>query len=79
MVTDKRSVLNAASDDDGEANTYDYKDSFIDDVDGDDSDDDDESQSPLDEDSDFDPEEDLKSLKKEAKGFMRNKKMQKRK
>ena len=74
-------MLYKDSDDDGEANTYDYKDSFIDD--------DTQGKSvgnstydPADEDSDYDPEaeadEDVQRLKKEAKGFMKNTKLQKK-
>ncbi len=66
-------MLEGASDDDGEANTYDRNDSFLDD--GTLSD---ESSTfdPADEESDYTPEdEDIGRLKKEAKGFLKNKKM----
>lgn len=65
-------------DDDGLPNTYDYQDSFIDDVQS--SEESDESDpNPVDSDSDFDPEnsEDIRKLVKDAKGFIKNKKMQK--
>ncbi|XP_071079075.1 aprataxin and PNK-like factor isoform X1 [Haliotis cracherodii] len=71
----KTSVLAKDDDDNGEPNTYDYNDSFIDDI----------GQSyasessygdPEEEDSDYDPEEeDVRSLMKEAKGFVKKKKM----
>jgi aprataxin and PNK-like factor len=64
-------LLNAASDDDGEANTYDYNDSFLDDGTQRTKHSDDASATP----SEEDDEEDLKSLKKEAKKFMKNKKL----
>ena len=78
---DKKSVLAGASDDDGEANTYDYDDSFLvketlTQGQGDSS----SQENPLDdEDSEWEPEADdtVQSLVKEAKGFIRNKKMQK--
>ena len=78
MLSDKRSVLRHASDDDGEPNTYDYQDSFLDDG----TLHDDNSSSgfdPSEGDSDYDPEaeEDLTALKREARGFLRNRKMQK--
>ncbi|XP_071512087.1 uncharacterized protein [Diadema antillarum] len=65
-----------SNDDDDEPNTYDYNDSFIDDED--------EMPSPRDnisDDSDWGPDQedsqDVQDLMKEAKGFMRNKKMHK--
>ena len=72
------SVLHNASDDDGEPNTYDRDDSFIDDKTQKESA---ETYDPANEDSDYEPDdsqEDVKELMKEAKGFMKNKKMQKK-
>eukprot|EP00918_Siedleckia_nematoides_P078709 GHVU01172306.1.p1 GENE.GHVU01172306.1~~GHVU01172306.1.p1 ORF type:complete len:204 (+),score=53.85 GHVU01172306.1:291-902(+) len=68
---DKISVLHEASDDDGEANTYDYNDSFLDDegkatV---------ESSLGQDSGSDYSEDEDVQRLVKEAKGFVKNKKL----
>lgn len=63
-------------DDDDLPNTYDYKDSFIDDIqESDESDESDPDPEPSD--SDFDPEnsEDIRRLVKDAKGFMKNKKV----
>lgn len=76
LSTGKKSVHAGASDDDGEPNTYDRTDSFLDDgtISGEDS----SPFDPADEDSDFEPEEeDIARLKKEARGFLRNKKMAK--
>ncbi len=70
----KKGVLEGASDDDGETNTYDRNDSFLDD--GTLSDEESETFDPADEESDYNPEdEDIGRLKKEARGFLKNKKM----
>ena len=72
----KKSVHQGASDDDGEANTYDRTDSFLDDGTIEDDDEDSTPFDPAEEDSDFEPEkEDIARLKREAKGFLKNKKM----
>ncbi len=69
---DKRSVLHQASDDDGEPNTYDYDDSFLDDEHAVGSESSSSYGDPEDEDSDYNPEEeDVRSLVKEAKSFVR--------
>ena len=75
--TDKKSMLHGASDDDGEANTYDYNDSFIDNINKSDSGEESsvENQSDSDWEPDLGSEEDVRGLVKEAKGFVRNKKM----
>lgn len=74
-----KSALDGASDDDGEANSYNYDDSFIDDSDV--------SSSSFDDadDSDYNPndrhgresDEDLTELVGDAQAFIGNKKMQK--
>ena len=65
-----------ASDDDGEPNTYDRTDSFLDDGTIEDEGEDSSPFDPADDDSDFEPEEeDIARLKREAKGFLKNKKM----
>ena len=74
--SDKRNALRGASDDDGEPNTYDYDDSFLT-KEGSEVDASTSSDNPTDEDSDWSPEEEnVRSLIKEAKGFIRNQKMQ---
>ncbi|KAK6182634.1 hypothetical protein SNE40_010274 [Patella caerulea] len=71
----KKSLLEGDEDDDGDVNTYDYNDSFLDNTM---ESSEEETFDPADEDSDYDPEsEDITGLVKEAKGFSRNKKMQK--
>ena len=76
-LTAKVSALAGDSDDDGEPNTYDYNDSFIDDADQ-------PSEESTEyggesEDSDWAPgdNEDVSELVDEAKDFMSNKKMHK--
>ena len=64
-------MLHKASDDDGEPNTYDYDDSFIEDT-RKRRDSEAEDSAELSESE----EEDVKRLVKEARGFMRNKKAQ---
>lgn len=75
ITTAKISALAGDSDDDGQPNTYDYNDSFIDD-------DNQTSEESMEyggesEDSDWAPgdNEDVSELVDEAKGFMSNKKM----
>ena len=83
--SDKKSVLHNASDDDGEANTYDYQDSFINDasqtvkdsVDSVDPAKEANGEEGGEEEEEEEAAEDVKALVKEAKGFMKNKKMQK--
>lgn len=77
LLTAKVSALTGDSDDDGEPNTYDYNDSFIDDADQ-------PSEESTEyggesEDSDWAPgdNEDVSELIDEAKDFMSNKKMHK--
>lgn len=70
------SLVAGDSDDDGQPNTYDYNDSFLDDSDDSDA----SSLSPSDsDDTDFNPgsDSDLGELVSEAKGFLRNRKMHK--
>ena len=63
--------MRGASDEDGEPNTYDYEDSFLT-KEGSDLD-----PSTSSEESEWSPEEEnVRSLVKEAKGFIRNRKMQ---
>ena len=63
-------------DDDGLPNTYDYKDSFIDDTGKAPSDSDSSVEDPIEEDSDYEPDtQEITSLKTEARGFFRNKKL----
>ncbi|KAJ6659589.1 hypothetical protein lerEdw1_018558 [Lerista edwardsae] len=68
-----RSVLNDDSDNDGEPNEYDLNDSFLDDEE-------EEEYDPTDEDSDWEPDiqekdnEDVETLLKEAKKFVKSKK-----
>ena len=71
LFTDRRSVLNQASDDDGEPNTYDYRDGFLDDG-TQENDKSDVSDEPSDEEEE---EEDIKGLLKEANKFKKNKKL----
>lgn len=72
----KSAVAGDADDDDGEVNTYDYNDSFIDDIGQSDSE---ESSDDVEEDSEWEPEdsENIRSLVKEANSFKKNKKMRK--
>lgn len=77
-------MLDDASDDDGEANTYDYDDSFLDDEDGDGSDEESFNINSDNTDSDYKPddvaddeEDDVSELVNEAKDFITNKKMYK--
>lgn len=71
------SALAGDSDDDGEPNTYDYNDSFIDDANQ--SSDESTEYGGESEDSDWGPgdNEDVSELMDEAKGFISNKKMHK--
>lgn len=73
--TGKKSVLEKEADDDGGPNTYDYKDSFLDDRDISGSEE--SCPDPEEEDSDYVPEDsqDVRDLVKEAKAFKKNKKM----
>ena len=78
-----RSVLDDASDDDDEPNTYDYNDSFLAD-DGEESgssysasDDSDWQPQGDDDDDDADVDEDVNELLTEARGFLRSKNMTK--
>ncbi|KAK2150047.1 hypothetical protein LSH36_427g08042 [Paralvinella palmiformis] len=74
---DKKSVLRGTNDDDGEPNTYDYEDSFLTKDGGSGVESSTSSDNPTDEDSEWSPEEEnVRSLIKEAKGFIRNRKMQ---
>ena len=75
---DKKSVLHGASDDEGEANTYDYDDSFMDDSTLKTKDESGSSNSG-DSDSSFEVEgsQDVRDLAKEAKSFIKSPKMQK--
>ena len=67
FTSDKKSVLFKASDDDGEPNTYDYQDSFLDDGT--------QPKDDSDVSEDSSEEEDIKGLVKEAKKFKKNKKL----
>ncbi|ESO96546.1 hypothetical protein LOTGIDRAFT_159962 [Lottia gigantea] len=70
----KKSVLQGDEDDNGERNTYDYNDSFLDNNEAEESEE--SFFDPAEEDSDYDPEsEDVAGLLKEAKGFQKNKKL----
>ena len=60
-------VTHGAEDDDDQPDTYDYQDSFIDDGTQ-------PSEGEAEDDSDYDAEEDIKGLAKEAKTFVRGKK-----
>ena len=75
LLTAKVSALAGDSDDDGEANTYDYNDSFINDADQ--SSEESTEYGGESEDSDWGPgdNEDVSELVDEAKDFMLNKKM----
>ncbi|XP_002732503.1 uncharacterized protein LOC100368976 isoform X2 [Saccoglossus kowalevskii] len=83
-AAEKKSVLDGASDDESQPNTYNYDDSFIDDEGllveegGDES----SSSYEQDADSDWEPDtlekDQVKDLVKEARGFVKNKKMQKK-
>ena len=78
VLTEGKSVLQDVSDDDGEPNTYDYNDSFINDEGVSSEDDyspsDDENWMP----NASESEEDVNELLEEAKDFTSNPKMQKR-
>lgn len=63
LLTAKRDEEN--EDDDGLPNTYDYNDSFIDDC----------TQRDSESDSEFDDSEDIRDLKRDAKKFIKNKKL----
>ena len=69
------SVLAGASDDDGDINTYDYDDSFLDDVELSSKSSSNFGEEETDSDWEPDDSEDVKNLVKEAKSFMKNKKM----
>jgi len=75
LFTAKVSALAGDSDDDGEPNTYDYNDSFIDDADK--TSEESTEYGGESEDSDWAPadNEDVSELMDEAKDFMSNKKM----
>lgn len=69
--------MRGTNDDDGEPNTYDYEDSFLTKDGGSGVESSTSSDNPTDEDSEWSPEEEnVRSLIKEAKGFIRNRKMQ---
>ena len=78
LLTAKVSTLTGDSDDDGQPNTYDYTDSFIDD-DNDQSSEESTEYGGDSEDGDWAPDvnEDVSELVGEAKDFMSNKKMHK--
>lgn len=65
----KTTIVDRDEDDDGLPNTYDYTDSFIDDNTQRNQDSGSESE------SDYEDSEDLRSLKKDAKKFIKNKKL----
>lgn len=77
LLTAKVSALASDSDDDGQPNTYDYNDSFIDDADQ--SSEESTEYGGESEDSDWAPDvgEDVCELVGEVKDFMSNKKMHK--
>ena len=81
LLTAKVSTLTGDSDDDGQPNTYDYTDSFINDDDDDQSSEESTEYGGDSEDGDWAPDvnedEDVSELVGEAKDFTSNKKMHK--
>ena len=71
MISDKKSVLAGASDDDGEPNTYDRDDSFI----AESASLEQTQEASGEEEESEDEKEQIQQMKKEAKDFMKNKKL----